>query len=326
MIASCSNNAKESSDKNSTCSCKTVESGISSEELDSMNAKVGASRSYLEQGLFDKVIKDKKQSKGPVIPSTPTASKSDTLLVDGYQVLRLTPEKTESADTVILYVHGGAYLFDMDPMHIKTVDELCQRLGVVAYMPSYPLVPTVTYDVAHAMVRKLYADLVGKGKKVLLMGDSAGGGFALALAEWAHQTGLAMPERMVLLSPWLDVTMSNPDISDYEAKDVTLANYGLVKSGQLWAGTDDLDKIRKNTQVCPLYGDLTGMPPTLLFVGTAEVMYPDVKSLYEHLKDKHATVHLSCGKGLFHVYPLYYSIYNLPAAKEAIAEICDFVK
>ena len=226
----------------------------------------------------------------------------------------------------MLYIHGGAYLFDMNSLHIKTVDELCQRLGVVAYIPSYPLASNVTYDVAHAMVRQIYSDLISQGKNVLLMGDSAGGGFALALAEWAHQTGLTMPKCMVLLSPWLDVTMSNPDISDYEAKDVTLDNYGLIKSGQLWAGTDDLAEIRANTQVCPIYGDLTGMPPTLLFVGTAEVMYPDVKSLYDSLVRQNTTAHLVCGKDLFHVYPIYCSLFNIPAATEAIDDICDFVK
>ena len=327
LTIACSKDADDTGDKDFTHSCKTVDSGLTPEELARVNAYAGTSKVYLEQGLFDTTVEAKRQSKaGPVIPSVATTSKADTLLVNDYQVLRLTPQTIQKADTVILYIHGGAYLFDMNSLHVMSVDEMCQRLGVVAYMPSYPLLPNVTYEVAHAMVRQLYTDLLAKGKKVLLMGDSAGGGFALALAQWAHQSGVAMPERMVLLSPWLDVTMANPDIAGYEAKDVTLANYGLVKCGQLWAGIDDLSQIRNNTQVCPLYGDLTGMPPTLLFVGTAEVMYPDVTSLYERLVAKHSTVHLVYGKDLFHVYPLYFRSANLPAATEAIADICNFVK
>ncbi len=158
------------------------------------------------------------------------------------------------------------------------------------------------------------------------MGDSAGGGFALALAEWLHSNNKPMPERMVLISPWLDVTMSNKDIPAYEEKDVTLATYGLLKCGQMWAGVDDYAAIRKNTQVCPLYGDLTGMPPTQLFVGTAEVMYPDVTLLYERLKAQHTSVRLVYGKDLFHVFPAYFKIINLPAANMAIDEMAEFLK
>lgn len=307
------------------CSVDTVESGLNAEQLAEINAIVGTSKASLEEGTFDALLPAFRSPELNKIPAQATSSSADTLLVDGCQVLRLTPATVGSSDTVILYLHGGAYFFPMSTVHIQMVDELVGRLGVVAYMPSYPLAGYAHYDESHGMVRALYAQLIREGKTVLLMGDSAGGGFALALAQWAHENGLDMPARMVLLSPWLDVTMSNPAIADYEKKDVSLCNYALRKCGRMWADAEDDAEIRNNTQVCPLYGDLTGMPSTLLFVGTAEVMYPDVCLLYEKMKAQGAHVRLVCATDLFHVYPVYFKMLDIPAASAAVAEMCSFL-
>jgi len=322
-LIACNNSSAVQESENSIV---TVESGVSAEKLAQINATVGESRSSLEEGTFDALLPKYRSAAMNKIPHQETSSSADTLLVRGYQVLKLTPKSISSSDTVIFYLHGGAYFFPMATVHIQTVDELAERLGVVAYMPSYPLAGFVHYEEAHGMVRELYTQLVEAGKTVLLMGDSAGGGFALALAEWAHENRLDMPARMVLLSPWLDVTMSNPEIADYEAKDVSLANYALLKCGQMWAGVEDFAEIRKNTQVCPLYGDLSGLPSTLLFVGTAEVMCPDVTLLYEKLTAQGISARLVYGKDLFHVYPVYFKMLDLPAATSAVEEMCDFLR
>jgi len=313
---------KNSSDN----SIVTVEPGVSAEKMAEINLRVGASKASLEEGTFDAILSKCQDVDLNIIPQQQTSASADTLLVNGYQVLKLTPRNIIKDDTAILYIHGGAYFFAMSTIHIQMVDEIAERLGVEAYMPSYPLAAHVQYEVAHDMVRELYTQLIAAGKTVLLMGDSAGGGFALALAEWAHENSLEMPSRMVLLSPWLDVTMSNPEIEEFESKDATLANYALLKCGQMWSGLEDYAEIRKNTQVCPIYGDLSGLPPTLLIVGTAEVMYPDVTLLYEKLKAQGSSVRLIYGKDLFHVYPAYFKILDLPAANSAVAEMCDFLQ
>ncbi len=318
-LVSCSAATEESA------TCVTIEPGVTAEQMAAINARVGASKASLEPGNFEAILEKYKEHDGNVIPEQATAASADTMTVNGYQVLTLTPETVKNPDTVILYIHGGAYFFPMSTIHIQMVDELANRLGMKAYMPSYPLAANAQWEVAHNMVRQLYLQLTSEGKKVMLMGDSAGGGFALALAEWLHSNSQPMPERMVLLSPWLDVTMSNKDIPEYEKKDATLANYALLKCGQMWSGLEDYAAIRENTQVCPLYGDLSGMPPTLLFVGTAEVMYPDVTLLYEKLKAQHSPVRLVYGKDLFHVFPAYFKILDLPAANQAVDEMSEFM-
>ena len=84
-----------------------------------------------------------------------------------------------------------------------------------------------------------------------------------------------MPERLVLLSPWIDVTMTNPAIPTLEEGDFILSAYGLAGLGKLWAGEMDV----RDSRVSPLYGSMAGLPPTLIFCGTDEILRPDITLL-----------------------------------------------
>ena len=149
---------------------------------------------------------------------------------------------------------------------------------------------------------KLYEQVCSEnpGKKIILMGDSAGGGFSLALAENLAQHSMAQPDELILLSPWVDVTMSNPEITDYADADPMLTVTMGKMSGEAWAGklpTDDW-------LVSPINGDLSQLHNVTIFVGTRELFYPDDTLLYEKLKGN-PMVKLYAGRGQNHVYPVY---------------------
>ena len=133
------------------------------------------------------------------------------------------------------------------------------------------------------------------------MGDSSGGGLALAFAESLRDSGDPMPERLVLLSPWIDVTMTNPAIPALEEGDFILSAYGLAGLGKLWAGEVDV----RDSRVSPLYGSMTGLPPTLIFCGTDEILRPDITLLHEKMKAAGTKSRLVIGEGLWHVFPSY---------------------
>lgn len=209
--------------------------------------------------------------------------------------------ENDNADCLIIYLHGGAYCFGILDSHIVFCDKLAQRMNAKVYMPLYPILLKSTCLDAFRFLQEVYADVLREGNPVILMGDSSGGGLALAFAERLRDNGDPMPERLVLLSPWIDVTMTNPAIPSLEGGDFILSAYGLAGLGKLWAGEMEI----KDSRVSPLYDSMTGLPPTLIFCGTDEILRPDITLLHEKMKAAGIKCRLVIGEGLWHVFPSY---------------------
>lgn len=209
--------------------------------------------------------------------------------------------ENDNADCLIIYLHGGAYCFGILDSHIVFCDKLAQRMNAKVYMPLYPILLKSTCLDAFRFLQEVYADVLREGNPVILMGDSSGGGLALAFAERLRDNGDPMPERLVLLSPWIDVTMINPAIPSLEGGDFILSAYGLAGLGKLWAGEMEI----KDSRVSPLYDSMTGLPPTLIFCGTDEILRPDITLLHEKMKAAGTKCRLVIGEGLWHVFPSY---------------------
>ena len=209
--------------------------------------------------------------------------------------------ENENADCLVIYLHGGAYCFGILDSHIEFCDKLAQRMNAKVYMPLYPILLKNTCLDAFRFLQGVYAEVLREGKPVVLMGDSSGGGLALAFAESLRNNGAPMPERLVLLSPWIDVTMTNPAIPSLEEGDFILSAYGLAGLGKLWAGETDV----RDSRVSPLYGSMAGLPPTLIFCGTDELLRPDITLLHEKMKAAGTKCRLVIGEGLWHIFPSY---------------------
>ena len=138
---------------------------------------------------------------------------------------------------------------------------------------------------------------------------SAGGGLALGLAEALRDQGDTCPEELILISPWVDVTLSNSDIKDYVDLDPMLGIDGLRRMGEVWANGLDMTDPR----VSPIYGDLSGLGRVTLTTGTWEVLYPDSLLLAEKLKQAGVDCNLIVGERMIHCYP----ICPIPEAKAA---------
>ncbi len=110
------------------------------------------------------------------------------------------------------------------------------------------------------------------------MGDSAGGGLALALAQKLKKDGMTQPQQIILLSPWLDVTMTNPEFKDREAGDPMLDIEGSQMAGKAYAGRLNT----KNYLVSPMYGDLTGLAKISLFTSGKDMLIADVRKFRGH--------------------------------------------
>ena len=129
-------------------------------------------------------------------------------------------EDSKSGITLI-YLHGGAYFMDFTNNHWKLLKKLVDGADVRLIAPAYRLVPFATYREAFDLVVPLYREYreAHPDQKVILMGDSAGGGLSIAVTEQLKADGIRLPDELVLLSPWVDIAMDNEQIPKYESRD-----------------------------------------------------------------------------------------------------------
>ena len=130
--------------------------------------------------------------------------------------------------------------------------------------------------------------------------------------------GWEQPEHLILICPWLDATLSNPDIKRYAKHDPTLSSKGLRRMGKAWAGPYTN---AKDYRISPMFGELSYFRDVTLFTGTRELLYPDVVKFSELLQEAGAETTLHVGNGLNHNYPLY----DILEAGEAMRQICEAI-
>ncbi|MDW5595228.1 alpha/beta hydrolase [Conexibacter stalactiti] len=229
---------------------------------------------------------------------------------------RSAPRPAANAPVQVLYLHGGAYVSHAIAPHWWLVGQLARRFGVAATVPLYPLAPLHNCDDAFPFVLAHYRDLLERSaaERIVVMGDSAGGGLALALAQLARAEGLPQPARIALLSPWLDVSMSNAaEIDPLSARDPMLAAVGLAEAGRLWAGERSLE----DPLVSPLHADLAGLAPISTHIGTHDILLPDARR-FARAADAagHALEHVEY-PGMFHVF----MAAPIPEARRAMTAI-----
>ncbi len=188
-----------------------------------------------------------------------------------------TANEEKKSDTKILYFHGGSYMAEASERHWEFIKKLVEDTGVTVIMPDYPLAPRYNYKDVFKMVEPLYKDIINKidTNQLIIMGDSAGGGLGLALEEKIGENDLPMPRETVLISPWLDVRLENPDIDEVQKKDKILNKDILKLAGMSYAGNDGIDSYLVN----PIEGDLSKLKNVTILIGTDDILHPDVKKL-----------------------------------------------
>lgn len=223
----------------------------------------------------------------------------DSLMCHSYKVYTFGDN---DYNLIILYIHGGGYGLNAIENHFKICNSLASMDGnIKVVMPIYPLTPQHTWQDSYDLMDELYANLLKEGKPIVIMGDSAGGGFACAYTQYLYKMGKPLPYKRVLISPWLDVTFANPEAAEIESRDAMLCIYGLLELGKMWKG--DLDA--KDYRISPLYGELNDGVPTLITVGTNEIMLPDCNTLYNTLVASKCHTTILYGVGLWHIFPTF---------------------
>ncbi len=240
----------------------------------------------------------------------------------GFPVVTIAP-RNGLADGAphLLYFHGGGYVMPISAFHWNAIAHLCRDLGASATVPLYPLAPETKAIETLDLMRGLTEDVIAASgsRQVVMLGDSAGGGMALALTQMLLQDGAPMPASLVLFSPWLDATASDPRQKDIEGRDRMLAVAGLGACADLFRG----DLARDDPRISPLLGPLDGLPPVAIFSGTSDILLVDGQRLDAKLTSPDAAEHVYIEyDGMFHDWMLL----PVPEGKAALDQAADFIR
>ncbi|WNV74665.1 alpha/beta hydrolase fold domain-containing protein [Geodermatophilus sp. DSM 44513] len=219
----------------------------------------------------------------------------------GWPVYRVLPRSRTPVRSAV-YVHGGAWVNQIHPLHWRLVAGLAARTGTGFTVPIYPLAPVGTAATVVPPVADLLAALVDRygAGRVAVLGDSAGGQIALSAALLLRDRGVPPLHRTVLISPATDLTLANPEIDLVEPHDPWLARPGTRAAIELWRG----DLPLTDPLVSPLFGDLAGLGPLTVFSGTRDITSPDTRLLVGRARAAGVQVDHHEEPGLVHVHPL----------------------
>jgi acetyl esterase/lipase len=221
---------------------------------------------------------------------------------------------------VILYLHGGAYVMGSRATHRTLAGRIARAAQARVLLPEYRLAPEHPFPAAVEDAVRGWHWLIANGhapSRMAIVGDSAGGGLALATLLALKDSGDPQPACAVALSPWTDLEGTGPTAELGAVDDPMLTPDGLRTSGQQYAGKD-----LRNPLAAPLYGDFEDLPPLLLQVGTREILLSDSTRFADKARAAGVEVTLEVEEGLIHVWQM---LPGVPEAQAAIDRIGAFV-
>lgn len=234
----------------------------------------------------------------------------------------ITP-KAGAADQVLFYVHGGGYVVCSPRTHRPLTSRLGLALNATTYVPHYRLAPEAPFPHGLNDVLAAYEGVLARGvepRHIVLAGDSAGGGLALALAVSIRDKGLPQPGKLVLISPWTDLTLSGESLRSKASADHMLTWGWITAKTPMYHGLT----APEHPLVSPLFADLRGLPPTLVQVGSEEILLSDSERLAERAAEAGWDLTLNVWAGMWHDFQMLGDL--LPEADAAIADIAAFVR
>lgn len=232
------------------------------------------------------------------------------------------PAATDDAP-VLLYLHGGGYIACSPETHRPLVSSLVRRIEGIAYVPSYRLAPEHPYpaalDDAFAAYRHLVFELGIAPARIVVAGDSAGGGLALALVLRLRDALLPLPSCVVTFSPWTDLAATGASLDENSDRCAMFAGETIRRAAQFYVGTAD----PRDPSVSPLYGDYHGLPPLLVHASHDEVLRDDATRVVERARAAGVTVESQLWHHVPHVWQFFVAV--LPEAEQSVNAAVRFI-
>lgn len=280
--------------------------------------RIYASAEALEQSIAEV------RRTGPALPTRRQHSRLDISVQDrsGHPIFTIRPkvgrQRTAiNTDRQVMYLHGGAYVRPITPFHWQLVEHIVSTTGYTVTVPLYPLAPETSCAQTVPFVVDLIEELqqASTNTPLTLIGDSAGGGLAMACSWALRDRQLRVPDQLLLITPWLNVDSQHPELTRLAARDPMLAIDGSRHAGRLYAGELSM----QHPWVSPALGDALSLPPTTIWIGTRDLAHLDARDWALQAQAQGAHIDLRIGQDMIHVWPLL----PFPEGRQTRQEICQ---
>jgi acetyl esterase/lipase len=224
------------------------------------------------------------------------------------------------ANRIIIYLHGGSYAFGSIRSHESLLTHIASQLHSKILFIRYSLAPEAPYPQGMNDVLKVYQKVLKRysGYQIDIIGDSAGGGLAISAISQLNKLKLAMPDALILISPWIDLTCNSPSYEENKTKDVILTKADLTKFAGIYAGNATIKTAN------PKNSDLSKFPAVLILTGANEILLDDSKHFYDKIKKVQKNSTLTVYENQNHVWLL--SNIHTEASQKALNEMWDFLQ
>ena len=226
--------------------------------------------------------------------------------------------KDQCSDRLLIFIHGGAFISGPAEHHWNAVKEIAKKMDCKIWMCDYPKAPeneitniSENIDAIYSEAQKNY-----EANQISILGDSVGGTLATALVQRLILKKLKLPAKLILVTPVMDASMSNPKIKTFEKIDPMLSKKGVLSAKKMCAGNKDL----KDQMISPLYGNFEGFPSTVLFLAKKDILYPDAKLAEIKMKKSNVNMRVIEGENMPHIWPF------LPVMKEAKTSLNQMIR
>ncbi|NNH76817.1 alpha/beta hydrolase [Acinetobacter sp. ANC 5380] len=242
------------------------------------------------------------------------------LRLAGLRAEEIKPQSESSQ--LILHIHGGAFFLGSLKTHRAFLTHVAARTQMQVLHVDYPLAPESVYPEASDAIFDIYTTLLGQGiqaKDIILSGDSCGANLALALALKIRDEGLPQVSGLILLSPFLDLTLTSESLR-YNRKHDALLSIETLEAGIDYYVPKFMDSA--NPAISPLFADLTGLPPILVQVGSKEILLDDAQRFKEKAEQAGVELTYKLYTGMWHNFQMFHHWFD--EGKQALADLAEF--
>lgn len=231
--------------------------------------------------------------------------------------------KSQTSKRVILYLHGGAFFAGSSNTHRAMASELAARCHATLYLLKYRRAPEHVYPAALDDGINAYHALLGQGwmpEQIFLAGDSGGCTHVLSLVIALRDQGTPLPAGLIMLSPFVDLTLSLPSVTTHAKRDPMLSVNILKRGADAYRGKLAL----RDPRISPLFAPLHDLPPLLIQVGSEEILLDDAVQLAERIQAKGGAVDCQVYQGMWHNFQMFNRL--ITEAEDALEQIGQFVR
>lgn len=223
-------------------------------------------------------------------------------------------------NTLLIFIHGGAFISGPVSHHWSAVKTIAKSTNYHVWLCDYPKAPEHDINTISQNIQAIYQTALTQypSDNILFMGDSAGATLTTSLMQYLAQNKLPLPRKIVLISPVMDTSMTNPNIAAIDLKDPMLSVKGLLSAKKMCARNMELN----NPLISPLYGNFSGFPKTLIFIAENDVISPDIELAVQKLEEANTDLEVIRGKNMPHIWPL---LPVMKEAKTAMKQVIDFL-